>query len=130
MPSAQIASVPGKPVVARLFAPDSVWNQPLAANAPLDPASGRLAAHFASEAAAEGRAGTGPFVQTYSYTTPIYVVGPFQRPVRVAIDTDQSHIWVTSLQGASNQVPIPARARPATGTDSQITIYQPSTNRL
>ena len=39
-------------------------------------------------------------------------------------------LWVSSLQGASNQVPIPADARPAAGTDSQITIYQPSTDRL
>jgi len=130
VPSARIASVPGKPVVGRLFAADSVWNQPLASNVPLDPASGRLAAHFASEAEAELRAGTGPFVETYGYTTPIYVVGPFQRTVRVAIDTDQKTSWVSSLQGASNAVPIPANARPSAGTDSQITIYQPSTNRL
>jgi hypothetical protein len=128
--SAQIASVPGKPIVGRLFAPNSVWNQPLAANAPLDPASRRLSAQFASEAAAELTALTGPFVETYSYTTPIYVVGQFQRAVRVAIDTDQSSTWVNSLQGASNQVPIPPRAEPSGGTDSQITIYQPSTNRL
>jgi hypothetical protein len=130
MASAQIASVPGRPIVGRLFAPDSVWNRQLPANAPLDPASRRLAAHFAAEAQTEGLAGTGPFVQTFSYTTPIYVVGRFQRTVRVAIDTDQTTSWVDSLQGASNQVPIPARARPAAGTDSQITIYQPSTNRL
>jgi hypothetical protein len=128
--SAQIASVPGKPIVGRLFAPNSVWNQPLAANAPLDPASRRLSAQFASEAAAELTALTGPFVETYSYTTPIYVVGRYQRLVRVTIDTDQTTSWVKSLQGASNQVPIPPRARPAAGTDSQITIYQPSTNRL
>jgi hypothetical protein len=130
VPSAQIASVPGKPVVGRLFAANSVWNQPLAPNAPLDRASGRLVAHFAREAEAEGRAGTGPFVETYGYTTPIYVVGPFQRTVKVVIDTDQTTLWVTSLQGASNQVPVPAVARPSAGTDSQITIYQPSTNRL
>jgi hypothetical protein len=130
MASAQASSLPGKPIVGRLFAPSSIWNQALPTSAPLDSASKRLVAQFADEAAAEGRAGTGPFVQTYSYTTPIYVVGPFQRTARVAIDTDQNHVWVTSLQGASNQVPIPAGARPSAGTDSQITIYQPSTNRL
>ena len=97
--------------MGRLFAPNSVWNQPLADNAPLDPASRRLVTQFATEAEDEGVAGTGPFVQTYSYTTPIYVVGPFQRTVRVAIDTDQTTAWVTSLQGASNAVPIPPRAR-------------------
>ena len=36
--AARIVSVPGQPVLGRLFAPNSVWNQPLAANAPLDPA--------------------------------------------------------------------------------------------
>ena len=69
-------------------------------------------------------------METYDYSTPIYVVGPFQRTVRVAIDTDQNSTWVNSLQGASDAVPIPANAQPATGTDSQITIYQPSTDRL
>ena len=116
--------------MGRLFAPTSVWNRALPANAPLDPASRRLVAHFAGEAETEVRTGTGPFVQTYSYTTPIYVVGPRQRLVRVAIDTDQNRVWVNSLQGASDQVPIPPRARPSAGIDSQITIYQPSTNRL
>lgn len=130
MGSAQVASVPSKPIAGRLFAPNSVWNQPLQANAPLDPASARLAANFAAEAAAEGSAGTGPFVQTTSYSTPVYVVGPSQRTVRVAIDTDQNSLWVDSLQGASNAVPIPADAHPAEGTDSQLTIYQPSTDRL
>lgn len=128
--SAQLAAVPGRPIVGRLFAPNSVWNEPLPADAPLDPASARLVAQFASEAEAEGRAGTGPFVQTYGYTTPIYVVGPDVRHVRVAIDTDQNSTWVSSLQGASNAVPIPPGAHPAAGTDSQITIYQPSTDRL
>jgi hypothetical protein len=130
VPSAQNASVPGQPVQGRLFAVDSVWNRPLAANTPLDPASRRLIAHFAEEARAEGRAGTGPFIETYGYTTPIYVVGPFQRTAKVRIDTDQNRVWVDSLQGASNAVPIPARAHPSAGTDSQITIYQPSTDRM
>ena len=129
-PSAQSASFPGKPVVGRLFAPNSVWNEPVPAKARLDHGSARLVAHLASEAETEERAGSGPFVQTYSYTTPIYVVGRHQRAVRVAIDTDQLHAWVTSLQGASNAVPIPPHARPSAGTDSQMTIYQPSTNRL
>jgi hypothetical protein len=130
LPSAQIASVPGKPIAGRLFAPNSVWNESIATNTPIDPSSAKLVSRFAAQAATEGAAGTGPFVQTYNYTTPIYVVGPFQRTVRVAIDTDQTRSWVTSLQGASDAVPVPARAEAAAGTDSQITIYQPSTNRL
>ena len=129
-PAAQIASVPGRPIVGRLFAPNSIWNEPIPTNAPIDPTSRRLVANFASQAEYELAHGFGPFVQTYNYTTPIYVVGPNQRTTKVAIDTDQNSQWVTSLQGASDQVPIPARAEPSAGTDSQITIYQPSTNRL
>lgn len=129
-PSAQIASVPGKPIAGRLFAADSPWNEPLPANAPIDRSSSRLVAHFDAEAEQEMGAGTGPFVQTYSYTTPVYVVGRDQRAVRVAIDTDQTSAWVNSLQGASNNVPVPPRAQASPGTDSQITIFQPSTNRL
>jgi hypothetical protein len=127
---AQIASVPGKPVLGRLFAPSSVWNAAVPADARLDPTSSRLVANLSRMAATEVAAGTGPFVQTDSYSTPVYVVGRFQRPVRVAIDTDQNSLWVDSLQGASNAVPIPTDARPAAGTDSQFTIYQPSTDRL
>jgi hypothetical protein len=128
--AARIASVPGRPVLGRLFATNSVWNAPVPADAKLDPASHRLVANLAGMAKAEGVAGTGPFVQTTSYSTPVYVVGPFQRDARVAIDTDQNSVWVDSLQGASNAVPIPSGAEPASGTDSQITIYQPSTDRL
>jgi hypothetical protein len=116
--------------MGRLFAPTSVWNKPLSASAPLDPASARLVRELAHEAATEMAAGTGPFVQTDSYSTPVYVVGPSQRTVRVTIDTDQNSLWVSSLQAASNAVPIPAHAQPAAGTDRQITIFQPSTDRL
>ena len=118
------------PSIGRLFAPDSVWNAPLPDDARLDPESAPLIAAFASEAEHEGASGVGPFVQTGSYTTPIYVVGPTQSTVRVQIDTDQNSQWVDSLQGASNAVPIPANAQPAPGTDSQITIFQPSTDRM
>jgi hypothetical protein len=128
--SAQIASVPGKPVVGRLFAPNSVWNQPIPAKARIDRASRRLVANLASQAEYELAHGYGPFVQTYTYTTPVYVVGPHQHTAKVAIDTDQKTLWVTSLQGASNRVPIPRRAEASAGTTSQTTIYQPSTNRL
>lgn len=115
--------------VARLFAPTSVWNQPLAANAPIDPRSGALVSALAAEAAAEQRAGTGPWISTTSYSTPLYVVGPNQPKVRVALD-DPTAAWRLDLQAAFQAVPIPPNARQAAGTDAQLTIYQPSTDRL
>ena len=112
MASAQIASVPGRPIVGRLFAPNSVWNQPLPANAPLDPASRGSSPISPVEAETEGRAGTGPFVQTYGYTTPIYVVGQFQRTVHVAIDTDQNdplgRLSAGRVQPGADSRPMPA----------------------
>ncbi len=113
----------------RLFAPTSVWNRPLARDAAIDPSSAKLVAALAAEAAREGREGTGPWISTTSYSTPFYVVGPQQPTVRVALD-DPTAAWRVSLQDALRAVPIPAGALPARGTDAQLTVYQPSTDRL
>ena len=40
---------------------------------------------LAREAGREGTAGTGPYIQTDSYSTPLYVVGAHQPVVRVAL---------------------------------------------
>ena len=131
IPSAQSASIPGKPIVGRLFAPNSVWNQPVPPNAPLDPASARLVAHFASEAEAEGRAGTGPFVETYE----LLDADLRRRSVSAHRPSGDRH----RPEQPSGSGPCRAhRTRyrfrptpdPAEGTDAQITIYQPSTDRL
>lgn len=113
----------------RLFAPTSVWNQPLTPDAAIDPSSAKLVAALAAEAAREASAGTGPWISTTSYSTPFYVVGPSQPLVRVALD-DPTAAWRVGLQGAFGTVPIPADAQPARGTDAQMTVYQPSTDRL
>ncbi len=111
--SAQTVSVPGKPIVGRLFAPNSVWNEPVPANAPLDRASARLVAHFARR----GRRGGPRGDRTLRRDLRLHHArstssGRSSTPSRVAIDTDQTTSWVTSLQGASNAVPVPPR-RPA-----------------
>jgi hypothetical protein len=116
-------------LVPRLFAPTSVWNRALASDAAIDPRSPQLVAALAAEAAREMRAGTGPWISTTSYSTPFYVVGPRQPTVRVALDDPTAH-WRVGLQAALHAVPIPPGARPARGTDAQLTVYQPSTDRL
>jgi hypothetical protein len=116
-------------VAPRLFAPTSVWNQPVAAGAPLDPQSPALVAALAAEAKREADKMTGPGIATTSYSTPIYVAGPTQPSVSVALD-DPTAAWRVTLQGALQAVPIPANAQAAAGTDAQLTVYQPSTDRL
>lgn len=112
-----------------LFAADSVWNACLPADTPIDPGSGGMVEALDREVGREVTAGTGPYVQTDSYSTPLYVVRAHQPVVRVALD-DSHAPWRRSLQRAFRRVPIPGRARPAAGSDAHMTVWQPSRDRL
>ena len=112
-----------------LFAPDSVWNACLPADAPVDPDSNKLVAGLLAEVAREQRAGTGPYIQTDSYSTPLYIVRARQRGVRVALD-EPGAAWRRGLQRALRRVPIPKGARPAAGSDAHLTIWQPARDSL
>jgi hypothetical protein len=122
------ATTPTRLEGAPLFAVDSVWNAPLAADAPLDPSSPRLVQSLVREAERERQARNGAWIQTSSYSTPIYRVGADQPPVRVVLEN--SSPWARTLSTALRAVPIPPDARPAAGTDAHMTIWQPSTDRL
>ena len=121
--SADVARAPQAP---RLFAADSVWNQPLAPNAAAGDQT--LAKTFRTEIEREIATGTGPWIQTSNFSTPLYTVGPAQRCVRVALDVTQA--YGRTLQRAFRRVPLPAGARPAAGTDGHLTLWQPSTDTL
>jgi hypothetical protein len=120
------APVPAPPAQPRLFAPDSVWNAPLPANAPLDPANATLVNTLRKTVAQNMAAGWGPWIAT-GETTPLYVVPANQPTVRVTLDAGA---WNAALQRALSAVPIPANAQPASGPDAHMTIWQPSTDRL
>ncbi len=78
--------------------------------------------------AAEEKAGTGPWIAETEYSTPLYVVGAEQAKVGVHLNQGP---WAADLQNALDEgVPIPADAKPAAGTDGQMTIYQPSSDTL
>jgi hypothetical protein len=111
---------------ARLFSPTSVWNQPLAADAPLDPASSGIVGTLRTLVSDSIAKAIGPTIST-SQTSPMYVVGPDQPMVPVKLDTGT---WGANLQKALTAVPIPADAAPASGPDRHMTIYQPSTDRM
>jgi hypothetical protein len=125
------SSVPPAPVAApvetSLFAATSVWNSELPTDAPLDPASAILAQTLRDTATANLAARTGPWIQTWDYSTPVYRVPAEQPTVRVQLDAGS---WATTLQAALEAVPIPSNAQPAAGTDGHLTIWQPSTDRL
>ncbi len=105
---------------ARFFAPDSVWNTPVRADAPLDPTSDERAAAIAKQVRAFGTT-----INTSKYSTPIYSVGPEQATVPVLLPERDG-----ALNKAMEAVPIPPGAVPAAGTDAHLVVWQPSTDTM
>ena len=113
----------------RLCSAASVWNTPLAPDAALAPSSPTLVQALGAEVATEQSHGIGPYITTGKASTPIYVVPAGQQTVRVSLD-NPTLWWRRALQQAFRAVPIPPSAKPATGSDAHMTVWQPSTNRL
>jgi hypothetical protein len=119
---------PAHSAANRLFAPDSVWNQPVDVRARLDPTSTARMASLNAEINSEIARGIGPWISETSYSTPLYRVPASQPKVRVTLDTGS---WGAPLRAALHVgVPIPRDARPAAGTDGHLTVWQPSTDTL
>jgi hypothetical protein len=104
----------------RFFAPDSVWNAPLAADAPIAPDSGALVARLQRQVRTAG-----PWIATTSFSVPIARAGAHQRRVRVKLDTAYA-----PLQRAFASVPVPPGARPAPGSDRHLVVWQPATDTM
>ncbi len=97
----------------------------MAPNARLAPDSARVVAHLDSFANSSLTEGIGPWINTTDYSTPIYTVPANQPTKRVYLDN-----YDPSLSQALAAVPVPSNARPAAGSDAQMTIYQPATDTL
>src|SRR5687768_16134823 len=72
--------IPEPPRPERVFAADSFWYQPIPADAPLNPNSANLVAEFLRQKKAYY--GT-VSINTRTYASPIYVVGPDVKPIAV-----------------------------------------------
>ena len=103
-----------------------MWNTPLADNAPLDPGSEAIASGLNVEVAREEGLGIGPWIMTGAM---IYVVGPDQPNVFVQLD-DPTASWRAGLQAAFTAVPIPPGAQPGSDSDAEMTVWQPSSDKL
>jgi hypothetical protein len=108
-----------------LFSSASVWNRRLPASAPLAPNSAGVVARLDGFVDTSLAKGIGPWINTTDYSTPIYTVPASQPRVRVHLNE-----YKPGLSQALAAVPIPPNAKPAAGSDAQMTIYQPSTNTL
>jgi hypothetical protein len=106
---------PGNP-----FAPTSVWNAPLATNAPLDSQSQAYVNELVRQVQAYG-----PWLNTTANSVPVYVVGASQPMQHVTLDA-----WGPDLQSTFDAVPIPCNAKPSAGPDEQMAVWQPSTDEM
>lgn len=111
----------------RFFSPHSFWNEPVAADATVDPSSAQLVGTLTAEAAGELRAANGPFITTSPYGVPIDRVPADQPTVPVQL---VGHPGERALRAAWHAVPLPARARPAAGSDGHLVVWQPHSDRL
>ena len=129
-PLATSRVVPPSPIApARvLFAPSSVWNRVVAPNVAADPASSAMVRALTLEVDREARTGIGPSIGTKGTGT-LYVVGSTQPTGRVKLDAPRLS-WRASLQAAFAAVPVPTDAQPSTGSDREMTVWQPSADKL
>ncbi len=109
----------------RFFSPTSFWNEPVPADAPLDPTSAEVVGAFDALITSEQQTGKGPWIDTTSYSVPVYTVPANQPTVTVTLDHS-----IPALQSAWDAVPLPPSAQPAVGTDKDLVVWQPSTDRL
>jgi len=113
------------------FGTASVWKQDVRA-APLNVNSAAMVANLAGQAA-KYYGGIAAF-NAYRYSTSVYTVGARTPRVDVRWDNCQKKSYtpagLVGPGGQFTQVPVPADAVPAAGTDGELTVYSPSTDQL
>ncbi len=107
------------------FAPTSVWNRQVPADAPIAPQSAQLVGALQSQVQAHGTS-----VNTSPYSIPVYTVGPHQPLVRVTLDQGGTGSVGELARVFAAGVPIPNGAHAAAGTDQSLVVWQPSRNTL
>lgn len=117
-------SLPDRP-----FSPRSFWNERLGDHPRLARNSRALVRRLVSQTRRHDT-----WINTREYSAPVYIATRDERRVRVKLDTPSAMYTNASdaaeLQADLNSVPIPFNAEPAQGTDSQIIIWQPSTDTM
>jgi hypothetical protein len=108
------------PAAARPFAPTSVWNAAVPADAPRAATSSKLVGNLLRQVSTYGS-----WINTWQYSVPVYTVPAGQPAVHVTLD-----VAMPELQADFDAVPLPPGAKPAPGTDAHLTVYEPATDTL
>lgn len=111
-----------------IFAPTSFWYQAIPANATLHPNS----ANFTTEFVRQIKAYYGNVtINTGSYSSPVYTPASGTRTTAVQFwDCQNKRYTDANLVQQWSAVPMPSYAQSASGTDAEMTVYQPSTDTI
>ena len=112
--------------VSNSFSPTGFWNRPLSRHAKVDPESKRLVGILVKEVKEDAANSRGPGSDQRQYSTSLYIVPGDQPTVRVLLTGSADE----ELQHAFDEVPLPVDAAPAAGQDAQLTVWQPTSDRL
>jgi hypothetical protein len=105
----------------RVFAANSIWDTPLASSAPLDPKSADYVTTLLNSVQTKG-----DWINTTQWSAPVYRVPAAQATVEVKLDKPAGvH---EALRAALKSVPLPANAQPSNDTDSELVVWQQSTD--
>lgn len=111
-----------------VFAPNSFWYTALPADAPLHTNSANFVAEFLRQK--QAYYGT-VSINTRAYAAPVYVVSNDVPVVSVGWwDAQRKGFRDLRLAAQWRAVPIPGYAEPADGTDAEMVIWQPGTDRM
>jgi hypothetical protein len=119
---------PAEPL--RLFSAESIYNQALPSSAPLASNSSQIVSAFQAQVS---RYYGHVVINTTEWSTPVYVVGasaPTYALVGESSICSRPEGVFSGFQAQIEAVPIPSGAEPATGTDKEMVIWQPSTGHL
>ena len=109
---------------------NSVWIQTVnSSTQPLDPSSSALVSTLVGMVNSEIASGSGPWINTTSYSVPVYTVPAGQPLVPVILNRTQPFAATLKASFAAG-VPIPPGAQPAAGTDEHMVVYQPSSDTM
>lgn len=111
-----------------VFASTSFWYKPIPTYVTLHPNSANFVKDFIRQKQAYYN---NVNINTNSYSSPLYIASSTTTKVKVNFTDCQKKGWVDpAFTTMMSSVPIPSVAKQASGTDGEMTIYQPTSNTI
>ncbi len=129
-PAAQVTQSTTSKTLAtdKVFAANSFWYKPIPADVKLDSNSSNLTKDFIRQ---KNQFYNNVTINTYSYASPVYTPASDVKKVKVDFHNCQGKSWIDPVfTSMLSSVPIPTYAAPASGSDAEMTIYDPASNTI